>query len=270
MKWEDTGFVLSARKYSERDALLTVCTHQHGVWRALVKGGLSSRQRGMLEPGNLLQLHWNARLAEHLGTFSCEMIAQHAALIMQDRMKLTLLSSLCALLEGVLQERDPHPALFEGISGLIGSGFQVSGSSLTETRHLTPETYVLFELTLLAETGFGLDLSACAATGVTHNLAYISPKTGRAVSREAGAPYHDKLLPLPSLFLHENNAAEPSQILDALRVTGYFLQAWLYAPRDKKLPAARERLVEMIERGYECRVSGFATPKTRNPEPETL
>ncbi len=388
MKWEDKGYVLSSRKYSERDALVTVFTHQHGLWRALVKGGVSSRQRGMLEPGNLLQISWNARLAEHLGTFSCELLTPYAAIVMQNRMKLALLSSVCALLEGVLQERDPHPALFEetyrmmerlgDISPLLrgegqgekpqplahidaakelrqtpteaekkmwhtlrqkqlgvkfrrqqpigkyivdfvcfeikliielddgqhnwqrpqdnkrtayleAEGYQLlrfwnhevmqnmegvllsvqdflkqhpSPAGGDAFGHLLPsregitERYCRFELSLLAEAGYGLDLSACAATGGTQNLAYISPKTGRAVSREAGAPYHDRLLPFPLLFAQENYAVKPAEILDALRVTGYFLQAWQYAPQGKKLPAARERLVELIERGSRLQVSG--------------
>lgn len=247
MKWEDTGLVLSARKFSERDAVVTLLTRQHGLWRAMVKGGCSRQNRSTYEPGNLLLARWNARLAEHMGNFSCELLEQNAALLMQDGLRLSLLSSLCALLEGVLQERDPHPALYEQGRQLITIlKEQVAGAEALKN-------YALFEFLLLSDAGFGLDLSCCAATGAEENLVYISPKTGRAVCREAGAPYHDKMLPLPAFFHEEDSMPKPAEILDALRVTGYFLQLWLYEPRGRKLPPARERLLGMLER--ECVVA---------------
>lgn len=239
MKWEDTGIVLSTRKFSERDAILSVLTRNHGIWRAVVKGALSRSNRATYEPGNLLLVRWNARLVEHLGNFSCELLEQNAAVLMQERQSLTVLNAVCALVEGCFEERDPHPALFEEVRRVIvGAGAY--------------KDYALVEKFVLAESGYGLDLSCCAATGSRENLIYISPKTGRAVCEAAGAPYRDKMLPFPRLYRSGNFMPKPAEILDALRVSGYFLQEWLYVPRGRNLPLARQRLEEMIEK--ECLV----------------
>lgn len=246
MKWEDVGLVLSARKFSERDALVALLTHRYGLWRALVKGGSSMRYRATYEPGNLLLARWNARLEEHLGSFSCEMLEQNAAVIMQDRCKLAVLSSLCALLEGVLPEREPHPVLFAEVQELIGHGCTLSGVREDKRSDTLLASYIRYEMLLLAESGYGLDVSRCTVTGSTENLLYVSPKTGRAVCREAGAPYREKLLPLPPALRDTAHPPLPSGILDALRVTGYFLLTRLYEPRGRKLPAARDRLLELI------------------------
>ncbi len=240
MKWEDVGIVLSVRKFSERDGTLTLLTRDHGVWRALVKGAFSSRQRPSCEPGNLLLARWNARLPEHMGHFSCELLEANAALMMQQRQTLLALSALCSLLEYSIHERDPHPELFARTRLL-----------LQEMRGAPPAqwlpAYVLYERDLLAETGFGLDLSCCAATGSTENLIYISPKTGRAVCEEAGKPYHPKMLPLPAFLRQEKTSVNISETLDGLRVCGYFLEQWLYMPNGKRLPDARIRLQEQLE-----------------------
>ncbi len=327
MKWEDTGLVLSVRKFSERDGIVSLLTKTHGLWRAMVKGAFSKTNRATYQPGNLLLVRWNARLAEHMGNFSCELLEQNAALLMQDKRALTLLNATCAVIEDSFEERDPHPALYEEVRRLIDE--VKHGQEATEQGRIAGamKHYALFEKFLLAEAGYGLDLSCCAATGVTENLTYISPKTARAVCRDAGAPYHDKMLPFPKLYrlsslrggvldkqlataeVTGSNADEaiqntcllekldcfaslamttgransevdtyfslqPAEILDALRVSGYFLQAWLYTPRGRKMPAARERLVEMVEKGVRVQDSGVREEKeyseSRIPTPESL
>jgi len=245
MKWEDVGMVLSARKFSERDAIVTVLTREHGLWRAMVKGALSHKHRALYEPGNLLLARWNARLAEHMGNFSCELLEQNAAMIMQDKLSLSMLGAMTALLEGCFEERDPHPVLFEWVKAMV----EMLAGAGTPAAEIW-KRYALFEKFLLAEAGYGLDLSRCAATGGVENLVYISPKTGRAVSAEAGAPYHGRMLSFPRLYKEEGFMPKSAETLDALRVSGYFLTHWLYAPRDRNLPPVRQRLVEWIEK--EC------------------
>lgn len=252
MKWNDTALVLSLRKFSERDAILAVLTQDHGVWRAMVKGALSRHQRAAHEPGNLLLVHWNARLAEHMGNFTCEMLEQNAARLMQHKVALTVLQSATALVEGCFEERDPHPALFSALRGLI-----------QEIRDGAPREaalahYLHFESRLLAEAGYGLDLSCCAATGQRHDLIYISPNSGRAVCREAGAPYHARMLPLPRLLREVDFAPEPAEILDALKVNSYFLRERIYAPVGRKLPDARQQLEAIMEQGIHAHTPSSA------------
>ncbi len=239
MKWEDTGVVLSLRKFSERDAIVSVLTKRHGIWRAIVKGALSRQARANYEPGNLLLVRWNARLSEHMGNFTCELLEQQAARLMQERSALCALMSASALLEGCIEERDPHPLLFDELRRLIEMQDVWGG-------------YLRYERILLAEAGYGLDLASCAATGGVQELIYISPASGRAVCREAGAPYHERMLPMPRAFREENLSPKPAEILDALRVTGYFFLHRLYAPQGRHLPLARERLMEVLEK--ECLV----------------
>jgi DNA repair protein RecO (recombination protein O) len=236
MHWEDVGIVLSARVFAERDATVTLLTRSHGLWRALARGGRGNDQRGIWEPGNLVLARWNARLPEHLGAYSGELLHAVAALLMEDRRALACLASALALLESSLHERDPHPVLYEHLRHLLSALCTEHADGAAE--------YLRFELELLKETGFGLDLARCAATGSTEELCYLSPKTGRAVSREAGLPWHDRLLPLPA-SLRDPASASPGALHEALHVTGYFLTQHLYAPRGKPLPAARAHWAEL-------------------------
>ena len=181
-----------------------------------------------------------ARLSEHLGTFKTELLEANAALMMQDADRLSALTSACAIIELALPERHPYPRLHKVFQSFL--------ATLKDSDHWQ-ETYIWLEMEVLAETGFGLDLTTCAATGRTGELIYVSPKSGRAVSREAGEPYHDKLLKLPAFLRgeHTKNRLEIAEILDGLRLTGYFLDHWLLAPHHRKLPAARVRLIDMMK-----------------------
>ena len=236
MQWSDDGFVISSRKHGESAAIVTLLTREHGRHAGLVRGGAGRRQRGTLQIGNLVRAEWRARLAEHLGNYSCELITANAATLMEIKLPLLALGSAAGLLEHSLPERAPHPEVFEQFAGLIEA---LSGPGW-ET------LYVRWEIDLLADLGFGLDLSECAATGSNDGLVYVSPRTGRAVSAAAGEPYHDRLLTLPKFLLDHKISADASQILDGLKLTGHFFATHVFAPDGQKLPAARLRLVDGV------------------------
>ena len=191
MQWTDEAIVLSARKHGENSIVVRVLSHHHGVYAGVVKGAHSKTNRGLYQSGNILTVTWNARLAEHIGMLKGEMVEPTAALVMQDAMKLAALTSACALIEIAMPERHPYPALYKHLRIFLHHLLHAEDWQ---------ENYVKLELALLAESGFGLDLSECAATGQKDDLLYVSPKSGRSVSREAGEPYKDKLLPLPTFL----------------------------------------------------------------------
>lgn len=236
MEWTDEGIVLSVRKHGESSAITTLMTRRHGVHAGLVRGGAASRARGILQPGNRVHARWRARLAEHLGTYTCELFHPFAGAILDDPTRLAGLSAACAVTEAALAERQAHPAVFAGLLALL-EGME------DET---WPSAYVKWELCLLREAGFGLDLSRCAATGRNDQLAYVSPKSGCAVSRSAGEPYKGTLLPLPAFLLGEGQAGGPDEVADGLRLTGYFLERHVFSHRDRPPPPARQRLAERL------------------------
>ncbi|MDP6573469.1 MAG: DNA repair protein RecO [Rhodospirillales bacterium] len=236
MDWTHDGIVLSARKHGETSAIVTLLTRQKGRHAGLVRGGAGRRQRGVLQPGNLVHAHWRARLPEHLGTLTCELAHAHAAEILHDAPRLAALSAACAVTDAALPEREAHPAVFDGLAALLDA--LVGGS--------WPSVYVKWELGMLGELGFGLDLSRCAATGSNDDLVYVSPKTGRAVSASAGEPYKDVLLPLPPFLLDEGMEGGAAEISDGLGLTGYFLERHVFAAHGKALPAARRRLTDRL------------------------
>lgn len=244
MDWTDEAIVLAAKRHGESSAVVSLMTRGHGRHAGLVRGGAGPRLSGVYQPGNEVQARWRARLSEHLGTFVCEPVRLRTAELFDDAARLSAASSACALLEGALPERQPHPRIFTGLSALLDA---------VERSRSWPARYVAWELELLAELGFGLDLSACAATGAKDDLAYVSPKTGRAVSADAGAPYRKGLLRLPGFLLAPDPASEPEgvpagEIVKGLELTGYFLARHVFAAQDRPLPAARERLFERFTR----------------------
>lgn len=230
MEWSDQGIVLSARPHGEGSAVATLLTRGHGRHAGLAMGGRSARQRGTLEPGTLVAARWRGRLAEHLGTYGLEPVHGYAAAFLDDPPKLAALASACAVAEAALPEHEPHPAVFDGLLALFG---------LLDTSAWA-EAYVRWELGLLAELGFGLDLDRCAVTGANDYLAYVSPRTGRAVSAAVGEPYRDRLLPLPG-FLIGRGGGGPVEVGDGLRLTGHFLERHVL---NGPTPPARERLRE--------------------------
>jgi len=237
MRWRDTGIIISARAHGEKHAIADLFTRAHGRWRGLVHGGAARGKRAMLQPGNIVQAEWHARLEDQLGGWKLEPRWQAAPFIMGDAPALAVLESLTAGL-ALCPERAAYPALFEGAETLL--------------RHLDDAMVAAallarFELRLLAELGYGLDLSACALTGEKRDLAWVSPKTGRAATRAAGAPWAEKLLPLPAFLINSAAAPELSDIIDALRLTGHFLRQRLFMPRGLEMPQGRARLPRLLE-----------------------
>jgi DNA repair protein RecO (recombination protein O) len=236
MEWIDDAIVLSTRSHGETSAIAGVLSREHGLYAGLVRGGAGKRMRGVLQPGNCARARWWARLPEHLGTLRCELTFAHAARAFDDRRGLAGLSAACALADVMLPEREPHRAVFDALARLL--------DSLSEDRW--PEEFVRWELVLLRETGFGLDLERCAATGRGDQLDYVSPKTGRAVSRDAGKPYRRSLLTLPPFLTAGGGEASPRDVADGLRLTGFFLEEHALAPLARRTPAARQRLYDMF------------------------
>jgi len=250
MEWRDPGFVLGARRHGESSLIVELLTREHGRHAGLVRGGQSPRRRALLQPGNSVQASWRGRLAEHLGTLDCELVNPYAARLLDDPGRLAALGAACALLVAALPEREPHTGLYRSFAGLLRVLDSVPASAGDWA-----QSYVVWECDLLRELGFGLDLGCCAATGATDDLAYVSPRSGRAVSRIAGAPYHDKLLPLPGFLWRDTppsqQAGQPvsqGEIVAGLALTGYFLLHHVLSPHGGKLPDARQRLADRMRR----------------------
>ena len=250
MEWTDDAIVLSARKHGESAAIVSLLTRGHGRHVGLVRGGAGRRWRGVLQPGNEVGARWRARLAEHLGAFTLEAGRARAATIIDDAERLAGLTAACATADAVLPEREPHAVLYEGFLALLDA---IEGSPAWAA------VYVRWEVELLKELGFGLDLGACALTGSREDLAYVSPRTGRAVSEAAAAPYREKLLKLPPFLLGAQSGADAADIADGLALTGSFLERYLFPRERGKVPAARTRLVERIARSA-TRSSGINDP----------
>ncbi len=231
MQWSDEGIVLSARPHGETAAVVHLLTRGQGRHAGLVRGGQGRRARGIYQPGNLVAARWSGRLAEHLGTYSCELLESYAARVLDDPARLAALSAAAAVCERALPEREPHAACFEGFLALLEA---LAGDHWAEA-------YVRWELALLAELGFGLDLGACAAGGANDQLAYVSPRSGRAVSLTAGEPYRDRLLALPG-FLAGRGGGGLEEVGQGLALTGFFLERHVFAPHHRDLPASRRRL----------------------------
>ena len=239
MNWSDEGIVLSARKHGETSAIVTLMTTEHGCHAGLVRGGAGRGARGLYEAGNFVSADWRARLEDHLGAYRCELRKSNAALVLDDPLRLAGLSSACAVTERALPEREPHPEHYRSLSALL--------AAIEEDNWI--QRYVFWELRILADLGFGLDLSVCVATGSPDHLIYVSPKSGQAVSEEAGAPYEQKLLPLPSFLLGkeaETDPPSPRDLAKGLELTGYFLERQVFIHHKSGSPAARTRFVDRL------------------------
>lgn len=234
MQWADEAVVLSVRPHGETGAIAEVFTRAHGRYLGLVHGGRGRTKRPILQPGNHVTAEWRARISEQLGVLTLELKHPFAAELLDRRLGLAGLECLTTLAR-LLPERDPHANLFEVtlfVLGFLGDD------------EIWPALYARWELALLQELGFGLDLSACAVTGANDYLAYVSPRTGRAVSAAAAEPYKERLLPLPGLLIGGGaQGVRPAAIEAALRLTGHFLERDVLVPRGLKMPDARRRLL---------------------------
>ena len=235
MDWRDEGVLLTVRRHGESAAIIDAFTARHGRHAGVVPGGGSRRMAPVLQPGAQLSLEWRARLEDHLGSYRAELIRSRAGALMADGDALAGMGAVAALLTAWLPEREPHEPLYAATVELLDAMGRADDWR---------EAYVGWELMLLAELGYALDLSRCAATGATEDLAWVSPKSGRAVSAAAGAPYAERLLPLP-VFL----GGATGGVAEGIRLTGHFLAAWV-APAfgGHAAPEARARLAERLSR----------------------
>jgi DNA repair protein RecO (recombination protein O) len=240
MQWTDEGIVLGVKRHGETSAIVELMTREHGRHLGLVRGGAGNRLRPVLQPGNRVAATWRARLDEHLGHYTVEGLALRAATLLASSHAVygvTHLGGLCRL----LPERDPHPQVFAGLENVL--------AGLLDARLAGPAV-VRFELEMLAELGFGLDLERCAVTGERAELVYVSPRTGRAVSREAGRPWRDRLLPLAACLGQAGPAASGDDLADAFAVTGFFLTRHVLDPRGLVHQQARAGFINAVLRAY--------------------
>lgn len=250
-KWTDQGIVLSARLHGEGGAVVTLLTAERGRHAGYVHGGRSSRMRGVIEPGCLVNAQWSAPVADQLGSYALEQERNPASLFMTDPLRLGALLAACGLCDAALPEREAHPGLYHGFLSLLDAlDSDIWGA-----------VYVMWEIALLRELGFALDLTRCAGGGDAETLCWVSPKSGHAVSAEKGAAYRDRLLSLP-VFLRPAGAAaiaaaegrvagDGRDVLDGLRLTGYFLEHWVFTHRHGGVPPERLRFQERFARYVE-------------------
>lgn len=238
MQWTDDGLILGVRRHGETSVVVELFTRAHGRHHGLVRGGRSRRLRPTLQPGNTVRATWRARIDDQLGAYAIEPLDARVGRLMERADALHGIVHLAGLLR-LLPERDPHESLYEAAE-IVADHLDDPGTA--------PALIVRMELAVLSELGFGLDLGSCAATGATGDLAYVSPKSGRAVGRDAGAPYAEKLFALPPfLYARGANASPTSQDIDAgFAITGHFLDARVWGPRGMKPPDARMAYLALL------------------------
>jgi DNA repair protein RecO (recombination protein O) len=237
MEWEDDAYVLAARAFGESGAIVELLTANHGRYAAHVAGGASRRMKSYLQPGARVIAAYRARVEGQLGAVTLEPVGEGPSVLFDDPLALAGLAAAAAVANGALPEREPHPGAFHALESLTGA--------LT-IPDIWPAVFVRFEAGLLQDLGFGLDLSRCAATGSTDNLVYVSPRTGRAVSAEAGEPYRDKLLRLPPFLLSAQGGLSEGDVAAGLAITGHFLEQFVFNPFNKPLPPARVWLLDRL------------------------
>ena len=239
MQWQQTGVLLSVKRHGETSAIVDVFTREHGRWKGLVRGGRSRTMRPVLQPGNVVEATWRARLADHLGVFSIEPVSFRAARLIDEPLKLAGLTALTELTQ-ILPEREAHARVYDAMQIVLDA---------LDDDDMWPALLVRWELGLLDDLGYGLDLSSCVATGANDNLIYVSPKSARAVSASAGEPYRQKLLALPP-FLTGAGVGAPStaDIVNGFMLTGYFLNRHLFAARGIAAPESRGWIIDRLKR----------------------
>jgi len=236
MKWKDKAVILSAKKFGESALIASVLSENYGRYNGVIRSARTAR--GIYQPGNIVEAAWNARLSQHLGLITAEMLEPIASHVIHERLKLSALASACNLLDCSLMEREPQKEIFSILIDFLES----------LKKEMWQENYVMLELELLKRLGFGMDLASCAATGNREDLLYVSPKSGRAVSREPGEKYKDKLFPLPAFIIGKAKvAADGVDILHGINLTGYFLDKHVFSGDNRAMPATRMRFVEMLK-----------------------
>ncbi len=237
MEFEDDAYVLSARQFGESGAIVDLITARHGRYAAHIAGGASRRMKPVLQAGARVLARYRARVTEQLGSAMLEPVGEGPAALFDDPLALAGLAAAAAVTAGALPEREPHPGAFLAFEALSGSLSQPES---------WPAVFVRFEAGLLQDLGFGLDLSKCGATGAVDDLIYVSPRTGRAICRDAGAPYIKRLLTLPPFLLSAQSGLNPGDIGAGLALTAHFLEAFVFNPLNRPLPPARHWLVDRL------------------------
>ena len=237
MEFEDDDFVLAARAFGETGAIVEMLTKRHGRYAAHVAGAASRKMKPFLQAGARVTAQFRARTADQLGSATLESVGEGPSALFDDALALAGLSSAAALAAGALPEREPHPGAFLGFEAFLAA---------LESAEIWPAVYVRFEAGLLAELGFGLDLSHCAVTGSPDDLVYVSPRTGRAVSAAAGADYKHRLFALPPFLLSSQGGLGAGDVGAGLAITGHFLERFVFAPLNRPLPPARHWLFDRL------------------------
>lgn len=237
MDFADEAFVLAARTHGDTGAVVELLTAEHGRWAAYVAGGASRRMKPFLQPGARVQAEYRARTSDHLGAARLEPVGEGPSALFDDPLALTGLSAAAAVAQGALPEREPHPGAFLAFEALMGA---------FAFPDVWPAVFVRFEAGLLEDLGFGLDLSRCASTGSTDDLVWVSPRTGRAVSAQAGAPYADKLLVLPPFMLGAQAGLREGDVKAGFDLTGHFLEQFVFHPLNRPLPPARVWMLDKL------------------------
>lgn len=241
MEWVDDAIILGARRHGEHDAIIDVLTQDFGRFRGFLRAGTGKKLRGIIQMGNHIHATWRSRVEENLGTMSVEIVTERASLLFSDQQRLAAMTNATSLVAAMLPEREAAPQIFGALTAFLDVLIE-DGLSPAEWG----QVLIKFEMGLLQNLGYGLDLSCCASTGQIEDLIYVSPKSGRAVSAEAGLPFHDKLLTLPSFLVSDKDPSE-SDIYDALVLTGYFLQRHILSITGGNLPESRYRLTQSFK-----------------------
>jgi DNA repair protein RecO (recombination protein O) len=239
MEWRGAGILVAVRRHGESSAIIDVFTETHGLHAGVVRGGAGRRMGPILQPGAQLDVVWRARLEDHIGSYTVEPIRSRAVAAMSDRLMLAGLNAVTSLLSYCLPERQTHPALYRQTEQLL---------DLLEHPEVWPLAYLKWEMALLAEVGFALQLDVCAVSGVTADLGFVSPKSGRAVSRAAAGEWVDRLLPLPDILRGIGNAPD-LEVFEGLKTTGHFFHSQVAVILGgHPLPEARARFVDAFSR----------------------
>lgn len=243
MQWSDDAILVASRKFGENSLIIDLLTENHGLHSGMIRSG--RKQAADLQTGNILHVNWRGRLSEHLGTFQAEIRKNTFSCLISERLKLSALASACSLVKSSLPEREPHPEIFSSLINFINT------VSSEDTGWI--QNYIEFEFEILGRLGFGIDTSSCAASGETSSLIYVSPKSGQAVSEASGEPYKQRLLKLPSFMrpqydaTYNKNTHDMREIIDGAKLTLYFLDKYVFGPKNKEAPKERGSFMRKLE-----------------------
>ena len=241
-EWTDTAVILSARPHGENAIIANVLTAEHGRQAGLIRGGQSSKFRGLIQPGNLVEAHWRARLEEHLGTMQLDLITPHASTVLDDALRLAGLASVCAIMEACLPEREPARPVFDATDAVLQ---MITSEDLGDS---WIGGYVRWEIGMLGIAGYALGLDKCGVTGATEDLLYVSPRTGVAVTAAGAGVHAPRLLPLPGFLGGSSKKTLEEDLLDGMELTGHFLEKQVFGLHHQPLPPARERLLTLARK----------------------